>query len=465
MISFARMPLRWRATLAFTVLGALLSLLFANAIDYIADDYESVLVEEILRGQADDYSSRLATDPATVLPQTHRLSGYLRRADGSGKVPAELRDLAPGFHESSREDQDGIHYGVFDTAVGRFYFVVDLRDIEKIENHLEWFSIAVIVLGTLLSGWLGWLLAGMTVAPVRRLSAAVESLPTTPQPSTLADAAGRDELGLLAQAIDSYQARLVEADSSERRFFADASHELRTPLAVVRGAIDVMLDDPATPVATGRRLHRLNRGMHALTDLIDMLLGLARRQQPLIAETEMHALLSEAAASIASESDLRKLHVSITAEGSVAVPRREALLLLRNVLRRLLLINTDGTLAMRYENSRIELTVTTAAEPTSIATPTTPLQRNDLATGVGLVGRLAAQINWDIEETAIGDSRCIRIQLPQRPPLHERRNESRARLADAQLLNARITTEPERERRSSCRNPSSRKIVAERCPR
>lgn len=412
MISFARMPLRWRATLAFTVLGALLSLLFANAIDYIADDYESVLVEEILRGQADDYSSRLAADPATTLPQTHRLSGYLRRADGSGAVPAQLRDLAPGIHESPNEDEDGIHYGVFDTSVGRLYFVIDLGDIEKIENHLEWFSIAVIVLGTLLSGWLGWLFAGMTIAPVRRLSAAVESLPTTPQQSTLADAAGRDELGRLARAIDSYQARLVEADTSEQRFFTDASHELRTPLAVVRGAIDVLLDDPATSSATSRRLHRLNRGMHALTDLIEMLLGLARRQQPLIAETDMHALLSELASTIAAEGCSRNLHVSIAAEGMFALPRRDALLLLRNLLRRLLPIDMDSTLAMRYENSRIELTVTTA-ELMPAATPITQTPRSDLESGLGLVGRLAAHIDWHIEETAIGESRCVRIQLPQ----------------------------------------------------
>lgn len=70
-----RLPTRSR--FGFTVLGALLCLLFTGATVFISEDYEHILVDEILRGQAEDYSLRLTATP--TLPQTHRLSGYLRK--------------------------------------------------------------------------------------------------------------------------------------------------------------------------------------------------------------------------------------------------------------------------------------------------------------------------------------------------------------------------------------------------
>ncbi|MEJ7747481.1 MAG: HAMP domain-containing sensor histidine kinase [Luteimonas sp.] len=407
----ARVSLRRRVAFAYTLLGFVLSLLFAAATVFITEDYEHILVDEILRGQADDYALRIAANPATVLPQSHRLSGYLRRTDGSGDVPADLAALDPGIHESRTGYVEDIHVGVFDTDQGRLYFVIDLSDIERLERHLAWFLIGVVALGTGMAGWLGWLLAGGTVAPVRRLAEAVDALPTQPQASDLAGAVSDDELGRLAASIDRYQARLVEANAQQRRFFADAGHELRTPIAVVRGAAELLLDDTTLPAATRRVLQRLDRGVREVTDLLDVVLDLARRREPVIEAVAADSLLRDAAASLQEAGAHPHLQIDIEASGTWRVPRRESLLVLRGVLRHLLPADSDGVLLLRGEGDVLEMSYSVAEGSDPLVRRPAP-QRSDSGLAVTLLGRLAAELGWRFEHQDLA-ARRVRVRLPE----------------------------------------------------
>jgi hypothetical protein len=401
--------LRVRVTLAFTLMGALLSLLFAAAALYITEDYEQIVVDEILRGQAEDYRLRLSLQPLTPLPRTHRLSGYLRTPEGHSDVPPELRAFGPGIHEIEEESDDGVHVGVFDTERGRLYFVIDLSDIERLERHLAKFLTAIVVFGTALSGWLGWLLARATIAPVRRLAAAVDGLPTHAQPTSLGAEMGSDELGRLAHAIDGYQARLVEADASERSFFADASHELRTPVAVVRGAVELLLDEPIADEGTRRRVQRLDRGIRELGELLDIMFGMVRGQGAELTLVDARALLRDAVAEWTAV-ERSALSIRIDASGRLRVTEHEALLVLRGILRRLVPQDATGILAIGLSGQRLELSHTAvgSAAPSHRATAA----RSDRGLGLTLVGRLAQRIGWRIEECTEGGRLVVHLHLP-----------------------------------------------------
>lgn len=382
--------LRRRVTLATTLLGFCLSVVFGAVMVYIAETYEHVLVEEILRGQAEDYSLRLTAQPQASLPRTHRLSGYLRRPDGTSDAPVEFAGLPPGIHETA-DDDEGMHVGVFDTEHGRFYFVIDLSDIEQLESVLSVALIAVIVGGTLLAGWLGWLMANAILLPVTRLVQAVDSLPVRPRATTLAATLGDDELGRLAQTIDRYQQRLVDADDAERAFFADASHELRSPVAVVRGALELLSED-AQDAGARRRVERLERGVGELGDLIDMLFGLVRRREPEAACNDVDALL----ASIASEFPRASAAVSVT--GGPKLPERETRLLARAILRRLIPPDVPGVLRLQATPTAIEFAFTPSdAEPAHGVLARSG--RSDLGLGLTLAGRVATSLGWRIEES------------------------------------------------------------------
>ncbi len=390
--------LRRRVALAFTILGLLLSLLFAGVVIGVTEDYEHVIAAEILRGQAEDYGLRLSNHLPAQLPRTHRLSGY--RGDD---IPARYAGYPAGVSED--EASDGIHVGVFDTSAGRLAFVIDLRDIEQLEYHLNLFLAAMVVVGTVFAGWLGWLFAGAALAPVSRLAAAVDALPVQPQATCLQDAVSHDELGRLARAIDGYQARLVEADAHEQAFFADASHELRTPIAVVQGATEVLLDEPDADPATRARLQRVERGMRELSDLLEAMLGIARRT-PLRSEpVDASAFLGEAASAVAQSHP--GLAWQVEANGELQVPRREALLLLRGLSRRLLQPSVPGTLALRLDGPTLDLAF--RANEAATAMDADRPGRSDTGRAVALLDRLAQRLGWELDVLSPAH---IRIGLP-----------------------------------------------------
>jgi signal transduction histidine kinase len=387
--------LRWRVTLATTFLGATLSVLFAMATVFITEDYESLLITEILDSEAQDYTLALAANADAPLPQSHRLSGYLQRKDGTGAVPPDLLALSPGIHDEDTDIPDGVSVGVFDVEQGRLFFVIDLSDIEVLEQHLAYFLLAVVVLGTALAAWLGWLLSGLSVEPVRRLAAAVDALPVVPSATQLAAIAPRDDLGHLAAAIDGYQARLVEADAEERRFFADASHELRTPISVVRGVAELILDDPDIREEQRRWLGRLDRGMAELTVLLDVLLGLARGRELAFEDVPAHALVAESIATLRADGSPGAWEASITLPGHWRLPPHEARLVLQGVLRRLVGTASGGRIEATQADGRLSLTCIPMAgdgthRPLEIA-------RGDTGMGMTLVNRLATLLGWRID--------------------------------------------------------------------
>src|SRR5439155_16332827 len=93
----------------------------------------------------------------------------------------------------------------------------------------------------------GWVLARRALAPVRQITEAAAAI----GPERLADRvrvpATRDELGRLAETLNSMLARIERAATDQRRLVADASHELRTPLAIMRAELDVALRAPELP--------------------------------------------------------------------------------------------------------------------------------------------------------------------------------------------------------------------------
>ena len=365
--------LRRRVTLACAALGLLMTLLFSAAVIAITEDYEHVIASEVLRGQAEDYSLRIANRLPVELPRTQRLSGWL------AQPPPDLARFGPGVHED--EAHEGIHVGVFDTAAGRMWFTIDLGDIETLEVHLRLLLAAMVLVGVVLSGWLGWLFAGRALAPVRALSQAVDALPDAPQPTRLREGTADDELGHLARAIDDYQARLVDADARQLAFFADASHALRTPIAVVQGVAEVLIDTPGQDADQLARLQRLDRGTQELGELIELLFGAARRA-PVQRETmDTAALLAE---SLAPWMDA----TTIDATGAFDVARRETVLLLRALVRKYL---REARRLVASRNNGQLMVVDADAERAASA------QRSDSGALSPLLARAADRAGWMLE--------------------------------------------------------------------
>ncbi|MFF7551051.1 sensor histidine kinase [Streptomyces canus] len=96
----------------------------------------------------------------------------------------------------------------------------------------------------LLTGFMGWWLAGRALAPVPAMTDIARRISAPHLHERLALTGPDDELHRLASTSDSMLDRLEQSFESQRRFVANASHELRALLAVQRTSLDVGLADP-----------------------------------------------------------------------------------------------------------------------------------------------------------------------------------------------------------------------------
>jgi signal transduction histidine kinase len=300
------------------------------------------------------------------------------------------------------------HVAVYTVAGRRLYVVLDIGLESRRERRLARDLIALVVFGTGLSAWLGWLWTSRAIEPVRRLARLVEVLdPARREIAKLAPEFAADEVGALAQAFDRYQEKLYEYVRRERTFTADASHELRTPLAVIRGAIEVMLDSGPTDAVSEARLRRMLRGSEELTDLLDALLLLARSDDLGFAESNLTDVDAVVRQLLHERSDaLHQRRVTIEHQGRDGVllmaPQRVLRVVIGNLLWATSHFAEGGTLRIALADCtlRIEHEYGSATREE----PTRPSERGDRILGLGMIRRVCERFGWTLEERrAAGD--------------------------------------------------------------
>ncbi|HTY99914.1 MAG TPA: HAMP domain-containing sensor histidine kinase [Rhodocyclaceae bacterium] len=271
-----RHSLRFRVAAAFAGFGALVSILLAAGLYLAAHDVSQRLLDQTLRAEMDDYVARRARNPRSLPPDTATLRGFVAEAGGNAAgMPAAVLALAAGQHEI---DLDGVPFrALVADRDGRRFVILFNQERQRVrEQRFLAYLVAGALLMTLLSAAGGSWLAARVIAPVTELANKVGGAKPERPPRLVVEEEPEDELGELTRAFDRYLARLSAFVERERAFAADASHELRTPLAVIRGAAEVLADDPALGDAQRERIGRIERAAAEMADLIGALLLLAR---------------------------------------------------------------------------------------------------------------------------------------------------------------------------------------------
>ncbi|MFB4310287.1 sensor histidine kinase [Actinomadura sp. GTD37] len=135
---------------------------------------------------------------------------------------------------------------------------------------------------TFVSVWLGWLMAGRVLRPLRTMTATAREISARNLHQRLDVGGPDDEIKNLADTFDGLLGRLEAAFEAQRAFVANASHELRTPLTFERSLLEVALADPDAAAADLRATCRqVLTGNQQQERLIEALLTLARSQRGL----------------------------------------------------------------------------------------------------------------------------------------------------------------------------------------
>jgi two-component system, OmpR family, sensor kinase len=122
-----------------------------------------------------------------------------------------------------------------------------------------------------------WFLVGAAMRPVARMSLAAEAMSGDDPHGQLPVTAGNDELALLSRTFNGLLDRIAGFLDRERAFLDDASHELRTPLTVLRGELELALEDP-DPQRAWRGVRTALIEAERLSALASDLLVLARQR-------------------------------------------------------------------------------------------------------------------------------------------------------------------------------------------
>ena len=248
---------------------------------------------------------------------------------------------------------------------GSIYLRVTL--LSEFLNTMLGISLGALVLLALLSGAVGWVVAGRVLAPLSTMNEAAKQAASGDLSRRLALAGPHDEIRDLADTYDHMLDSLESSLATYRRFAANASHELRTPLATAQTMIDVTLADPDASADQLRSLtERLRETNQANVETVDALLDLAEAQSGDIyrEEVDLGEVVATVLAQLAPEAAEREVTLPaapgdvVVAEGDPVLLRQAVSNLLRNAVRHnvpgggidLELARADGRARLRLSN-------------------------------------------------------------------------------------------------------------------
>jgi signal transduction histidine kinase len=246
------------------------------------------------------------------------------------------------------------------------------------------FAIALATM-TVLSIWLGWVIAGRALRPLRTITNAAREISASNLHRRLALDGPDDELKQLGNTFDGLLARLESSFEAQRQFVANASHELRTPLTLERTLLELALSDPSPSLESYR--HTCEQ-LLAVGDqqerLIEALLTLSRSQRGLASHQPVDLAAVAATAVTAARHDDVSFTTSLGPAETTGDPRlveRLVANLVSNAIRH----NVPGGTVELTTQSRDDLAVLTIANtgptvaPAELGRIFEPFQRLDTA--------------------------------------------------------------------------------------
>ncbi len=421
-----KQSLRRRIGLSFLLFGALISLTISVGVYFAVEDIEVELVEESLQSELDFYLSHANKAPGYTEQISAKIVLYY--VDDSQKeiVPETIRNLPLGHHDLEYEQY--LYHILVATDKknsATVYMVRDATSFEQREIALHTALIASVVAAILIALWLGSWLSGKVILPLSTLARQVAELkPGDHTPLQKTNQYADDEVGQLATTFDHYLDQLSQLIEREQAFTANASHELRTPLSVINSAAELLLDNPELPERTLRQIERIARAGNRMSQMIEVLLLLAREPTPNNdGSTQECFSLKEAALEVCDQHRFLThgraltLRCNIINDFETDAPRSVISIVLGNLVRNALIYTQAGEVVITIDNNIIE--VKDSGTGISKAQLAQIFQRHYRGTesggsgiGLAIVKRICERQQWQIDiESTVGVGTTVRLTL------------------------------------------------------
>ncbi len=147
--------------------------------------------------------------------------------------------------------------------------------LENIQNAMTWGLLIAITLTVILS----FAFAGESLKPIARINQEVSNISGQDFKKKISTGNNKDEIAQLATNFNQMLSRIEQAFEMQKSFVSNASHELRTPLAAIKSEIQVALEKDRGPEEYKEILRSLDQDNQRMIQLINGLLQLARSEQ------------------------------------------------------------------------------------------------------------------------------------------------------------------------------------------
>ena len=171
------------------------------------------------------------------------------------------------------------YYAVGLQGGGAVVTLTSLEPTDKALHRIGFWIVLISGMGIAAAAALAAFVATAALRPVRRLTAAAETVASTGNLNERVAVVGHDELGRLAARFNEMLAALERSVGAQRRLVADASHELRTPLTAARTNVDLLREGKLPEDEARHALDEASVELDALTRLVSDLVELARGEE------------------------------------------------------------------------------------------------------------------------------------------------------------------------------------------
>ncbi len=294
------MNLRWKITLQFTAIVALLMIAAstatylisvaqrhndfydrlerqANIIAKLLVEVEEINTEVLFRIEQDNPSS-LPFEKIKIYSSGDSL---LFNTDIQQEIPVSA-PLLEALHQGNKREFIVGDYEVLGlpySEKGQQFAVIaaaqDVNGFRKM-NRLLLVLLIVFASSLMVCFGAGWFFAGRALRPISRVIMQVNDINASRLNLRLDEGNRKDEIARLAATFNRLLDRIESAFKLQRTFIANASHELRTPLTSITGQLEVTLLKSRTEEEYRKVIDSVLEDMKNLNTLSNKLLQLAQ---------------------------------------------------------------------------------------------------------------------------------------------------------------------------------------------
>ena len=332
---------------------------------------------------------------------------YMKLYFSKNSLPDDIKQRY--IDEPKRKEfagENGRHYHLLALPKSEnIYLVAEVSEMLLVrpitEGILKGMLIAGLIL-VLLAFVIAWQLGRKTALPLQQLADLVNGVAPENIPDKFAEKFPNNEIGVLAQTLESAMIRINHSLLREKSFTRDVSHELRTPVAIIKNAVEVYRNqhnaDENNPV-----IDRISQACTQMEQTVTTLLTLAREEHT-EADKKHLKILPLIEQSIIDQNHLinnKPIQVEVNDNCNVEVYAQSGMLtvLLDNLIANAFQYTQQGKVTIEMQNKTLIVTDTgPGIEPSISDKVTEPAVKGSQSTGYGfglsIVKRLCEHQGW-----------------------------------------------------------------------